>query len=143
MNASRIRVYPSAIDLWLMVLLYSGPALLLMIAWYGWQEDRADVAGICLISFAGLVLLNVLLTWPCRYTLTADSLNIRCGLLFQSIPLQRIRGAELTSSWQSALALSTRRVRITLDQGYRLVSPVDREAFIRDLMAAVERQAAS
>jgi len=143
MNSPRIRVYPSAIDLWLIVILYSGPVFLLVLSWYGWREDRADIAGVCLISFVGLVLLNLLLTWPCRYTLTEDSLNLRCGLLFQSIPLHRVRGAEPTTSWQSALALSTRRVRIALDQGYRYVSPVNREAFIEDLMAAVKRQAAS
>jgi hypothetical protein len=143
MTASRIRVYPSAIDRWLMLLLYLGPAIQLVLAWYAWQAGRADVAGICLISFVGLILLNVLLTWPCRYTLTEDSLNIRCGLLFQTIPLHRIRGAELSSSWRSAMALSTRRVRIELDRGYRLVSPVDREAFIKDLMAAVQRQSPS
>jgi len=143
MKSSRIRVYPSAFDLWLLALLYLGPVVLLVLSLYGWQEARADVAGIGLVSFAVLVLLNVLLTWPCRYTLTDDSLNIRCGLLFQTIPLHRIRGAELSSSWRSGFAMSLRRVRIELDKGYRLVSPVDREAFIADLMAAVERQQSS
>lgn len=143
MKSPALRVYPSAVDLWLIVLLYLGPAIELVLSWYTWQQGRADIAGICLISFAGLMLLNLLLTWPCRYTLTEDSLNIRCGLLFQTLPLHRIRGAELSSSWRSAMALSTRRVRIELDRGYRLVSPVDREAFISDLMNAVRRQSSS
>ena len=139
MKSLRVRVYPSEYDPWLIALLYLGPVILLVLSLYGWQAGRADVAGVCLVSFALLVLLNLLLTWPCRYTLTDDSLNIRCGLLFQTIPLHRIRGARLSSSWQSGYAMSLRRVRIELDNGSRLVSPVNREAFIEDLMAAVER----
>ncbi len=139
MKPSRVRVYPSAYDTGLVALLYLGPVILLVLSLFGWQVGRADVAGVCLVSFALLVLLNILLTWPCRYTLTDDSLNIRCGLLFQTIPLHRVRGATLSSSWQSGYAMSLRRVRIELDKGYRLVSPADRETFIEDLTAAVER----
>ncbi len=140
MQSSRPQVYPSAVDTWLMVLLYSGPAILIPIGIYSWLQGRGDIALTCLLTLVALILINRLLTWPCRYTLTDDSLNIRCGLLFRSVPLDQIQGAELSSSWESAPALSLRRVRIRLDRGYRIVSPIDREAFIADLMTAVEQK---
>jgi hypothetical protein len=141
MHSGNIRVYRSAVDLWLVIVLYSGPAALLAVAIYGRAVGRMDIFGVSLMAFAGLVLLYRLLTWPCRYTLTDDSLNIRCGMLFRSVPLSRVESAELSSTWESAPAMSLRRVKIVLDQGYRIVSPVDRQAFIADLIAAVERRA--
>jgi len=140
MQSGNIRVYRSAVDFWLVIVIYSGPAALLSVALYSWAEGRPDISGASLMAFAGLVLLFRLLTSPCRYTLTDDSLNIRCGILFRSVPLSRVRSAELSSTWESAPAMSLRRVKIVLDQGHRIVSPVDRQAFIADLMAAVEGQ---
>jgi len=133
------RVYQSAVDTWLMILLYAGPAALVLLGIYAWYQGQADATMACLMLSVGLILLNLLLTAPCRYTLTEDTLNIRCGLLFSSVPLSRVRDAELSSTWQSAPALSLRRVKIKLDRGVRIVSPVQREAFIQDLMAAVEK----
>lgn len=89
--------------------------------------------------FLALTCLNLIITTPCRYTLTSDSLNIRCGLLFRTVPLSQVQKVELSSSWESAPALSLRRVKITLDRGYRIISPVDRDVFIKDLMDAVQR----
>jgi hypothetical protein len=141
MQSGSTRVYRSAVDLWLVVVLYSGPAALLAIAIYSWVIGRVDICGPSLMLFAGLVLLFRLLTSPCRYTLTDDSLNIRCGLVFRSIPLSRVKSAELSSTWESAPAMSLRRVKIVLDKGYQIVSPVDRQAFIDDVMATAERLA--
>jgi hypothetical protein len=140
MQPSRNRVYPSAVDRWLMLVLYSGPAILIPIGIYNWLNGRPDVAGTCFLTSIGLASFNCMLIWPCRYTITDDALNIRCGLLLRSVSLDRIRSADLSSSWGSAPALSLRRVRIELDRGHRIVSPVDREAFIDDLMAAVEQR---
>ena len=133
------RVYPSAVDAWLTVILYAAPALLIALCFYFTRVARADEALTCLLVAAGLVLLNVVLTRPCRYTLTADTLHIRCGLIRESIPLDRITGAELSTSWRSGPALSLKRVRIDYDSRSRLISPRDRQQFISDLMRAVER----
>ena len=133
------RVYPSAVDKWLMVVMYASPSILLVIAAIGWVDQQPDVTGTCLILFVALTLLNLVITTPCRYTLTSDSLNIRCGLLFRSVPLSRIVKVEPSASWESAPALSLRRVKITLDHGYRIISPVDRDTFMKDLMDAVKR----
>jgi hypothetical protein len=132
------KVYPSAFDRWLMALVYSGPLIMLVVGVYCALNQMADEAILFLAMGLATFLLNLLVTYPCRYTLTADSLNIRCGFIHQSIPLESIRSAELSSSWASGPALSLRRVRIRFDKGQRLVSPVNREQFIADLLAAVE-----
>lgn len=142
MQSDPVRVYRSAVDKWLLVVIYASPATLLVIATIGWINEQPDVTGVCLILFVALTLLNLVVTTPCRYTLTNDSLNIRCGLLFRSVPLGRIVRIEPSSSWESAPALSLRRVKITLDRGYRIISPVNRDAFIKDLMDAVQRHRA-
>ncbi len=133
------RVYPSAVDTWLLVVMYASPVWLVGLGVYLATIARADEALTCFVTAIALTLLNLLLTYPCRYTLTADSLNIRCGLIRQSIPLTRIKSAEFSSSWLSAPALSLKRVRIQLDNGSRIVSPVDRQQFIDDLMNAVKQ----
>ena len=78
-------------------------------------------------------------TVPCVYTLTDESLKIQCGVLEDDVPLARIRKVEKSSSALSAPALSLRRVRISLDDGYRLISPRDRDGFIADLIARLHR----
>jgi membrane protein YdbS with pleckstrin-like domain len=133
-----VTVFPSAVDAWLLIILYAAPVLLAVLGVYLAQANRPDEALTCFMTSIGLVLLNLLLTRPCRYTLTADTLHLRCGVFNETIPLSRIKSAELSSSWLSGPALSLKRVRIDLDKGSRLVSPVHREAFIAQLMVAVD-----
>lgn len=138
--SEKVHTFRSAVDSRLMICLYAGPAALLVVAAYAMQQGRGDIAGTSLIVFAGLVLLNWLLTWPCRYTLTEDALNVRCGLYFRSIPLDRIADITPTSSWANGPALSLRRVRIDVAGGRScLVSPVDRDAFMEEVRAAAAR----
>lgn len=138
MQSAPVRVYRSAVDKWLLVVIYASPVTLLVIAMVGWMNQKPDVTGTALILSIALMVLNLAITTPCRYTLTSDSLNIRCGLLFRSIPLTQIDKIEPSSSWESAPALSLRRVKITLDRGYRIISPVDRDLFIKELSDAVQ-----
>jgi len=134
-----VQVFPSAVDAWLIVVLYLGPAILSFLGIYLAVENRADEALMCFAISVGLVFLNLLLTRPCRYTLTADTLNLRCGVYNETIPLTRVRSVEKSRSWLSGPAMSLSRVRIRLDKGYRLVSPSSREPFMEQLMAAVKR----
>jgi len=132
-----IRVYPSAFDTWLMIVMYGPPVgMLAASVWFVAVGQDAEGVILGLMGLA-LLLFNLLLTRPCRYTLTADTLNIRCGLMNETIPLERIRSAEKSSSILSAPALSLRRVCIRLDKGQRLVSPVNRDQFIEDVMESI------
>lgn len=138
-----LRVYPSRYDCWLLVVMYAAPITLLVLASVGFQQQRPEITSTSLLMALALTLLNLALTWPCRYTLTNDTLNIRCGLLCRTVPLSRITAVEPSASWESAPAMSLRRVKITLDKGHRIISPRDREQFINDLRAALQALKAS
>lgn len=139
MGSDLFRVYRSGYDRWLMVVIYASPAFLLAIAAYSWIDQQPDATLVCLVMFIALTLLNLAITVPCRYTLTSDSLNIRCGLYSRTIPLSQVVSVEPSATWESAPALSLRRVKIGLNRGHQIISPVDRDAFIRDLTEAIER----
>jgi hypothetical protein len=61
-------------------------------------------------------------------------------VLNEEIDLAKIRGVELVRSFESAPAWSTWRVKLILDDGYRLISPRDRDAFVQTLQAQLGRE---
>lgn len=88
---------------------------------------------------AGIYALPIaLLVWmfiSTRYTVTDTDLRIRCAFLRASIPLASIRRLRTTRNAISAPALSLDRIEITHDAGIALVSPRDRSAFARAILA--------
>ena len=130
--------YRSAIDLWLAAVLVGAP--LAMVGFGAYSLTRSVLAGVLMMAFGALTgALIAAFTVPCVYTLTDESLKFQCGVLEDDVPLARIRKVEKSSSALSAPALSLRRVRISLDDGYRLISPRDRDGFIADLIARLHR----
>jgi hypothetical protein len=128
--------YPSAVDLWFAAFLIGTP--LAIVVFGAFTLNRSAVAGI--ITIIAGVLIGILMAAfaiPCVYTLTDQSLKIKCGILEDDVPLTKIRKTERSSSTWSAPALSLRRVKITLDDGFRLISPRDRDGFIADLAARI------
>lgn len=130
--------YPSRVDWWLAAVLVGAPVTIIATGIFTLRISMlagvaSIIAGIAL--GAGITALTI----PCVYTLTERSLIIRAGLLKEGLPLDRIRKAEKSSSAWSAPALSLRRVKITLDDGWRLISPGDRDRFIADLNARLLR----
>ena len=100
------------------------------------QQGRNQDSLTCLIAAAVTLLATAAFTVPCRYTILADALIIRCGLLFYRVPLDRIKNIEPSGSWLSAPAMSLRRVKISTASQFYLVSPKDRERFVDELEAA-------
>lgn len=133
--------YPSRVDSWLAIVLVGVP--LVVVGFGAFLLTKSVGAGIIAI-FTGLFVGGVIaaLSRPCVYTLTDDSLKIKSGMLEDEVPLHKIRGVEKSSSAWSAPALSLRRVKLTLDRGWRLISPRDRDAFIADLTARLRNEAA-
>jgi len=86
---------------------------------------------------AGLLFVLLFALWTAlgtSYTLDAASLLVRCGPFRWTIPLRDIHSLTPTRDPRSGPALSLDRVRI--DYGANrsiLISPRDRDAFIRDL----------
>ena len=75
---------------------------------------------------------------PCRYTLEADHLLIRCGLIRQRIAYRDITAIAPSRSVLSAPALSLQRVKISYRHtSSQLVSPRERGIFIQMLQDRV------
>ena len=72
-----------------------------------------------------------------EYRLDGDELTIRCGILFKrTLSIQSIRSIRPTRNPLSAPAASLDRLEITFNKyDTILVSPKDKEAFIRELRA--------
>ena len=131
--------YRSAIDLWLVAVLVGAPFAI--VAFGAFSLAKSISFGIGVMIFGGFIgALIAVFSIPCVYTLTDERLKIKCGLLEDNVPLATIKKAEKSSSTRSAPALSLRRVKITLEDGYRLISPKDRDGFIADLTARISRE---
>lgn len=90
-----------------------------------------------MLGVAGAVLVGmVLVLLPCRYGIVEDAVVVRCGIFRWRLALRDIREVELSDSWMSGPALSLRRIRIEMNNGYEiLISPVDREGFLAEVRA--------
>ncbi|MCC9644678.1 PH domain-containing protein [Rhodopirellula sp. JC740] len=135
-NASPI-VFPSAVDRWLVFVLLAPIFLAVGIAAYLLNEGRADEAGTMVLMAAAIAAVTAVFTIPCRYTLLADTLSIRCGLLCYQVDYADITEAVPSSTLVSGPALSLRRVIVRTSKREFIVSPDDRERFIEELMRRV------
>jgi hypothetical protein len=122
-------IYPSKVDVWLVIVLIAAPLLVIGFGFY-----FGDLAAMILIPVGLLMAVSfAALAIPCRYRLTDTLLIIRCGVLRERIKLQNIRDAVPTGDPLSAPALSLKRVKIVMDKGFRLISPREQERFICEL----------
>ena len=80
-----------------------------------------------------MTFIMAILMIPCRYTITDRFLIIKCGMSEDRIDLNRIRDAVPSFNPLSAPALSIKGVKVILDRGFCLISPKDRDAFIREI----------
>jgi Protein of unknown function (DUF1200). len=130
MNANS--VYPSKIDWWLVTIFVAAPLFAIglgiyMLIFLGWF-------GLIPIFIGGfMTFIMAILMIPCRYTITDRFLIIKCGMSEDRIDLNRIRDAVPSFNPLSAPALSIKRVKVILDRGFCLISPKDRDAFIREI----------
>jgi len=131
-------VFPSRVDAWLVALVAAAIARCFIQAW-SLRASSAEALAACAI---GVFTLAVVLafTVPCRYTLEANRLFIRCGFIRKRIPYAQIDCIEVSSSLLSAPALSLRRVKIGCGRSFLLVSPRECARFIEELEARVGRQ---
>jgi hypothetical protein len=118
--------YPTKIDTWIAALLLLGPILIAVIS------IAARVPAL-LLGVVPLALIILLLVLPCHYTLNADELIVRCGLLRIPISYRQIESVQPTRNPLSAPAMSLDRVDISYGNRRIMVSPVRREQFIAGL----------
>jgi hypothetical protein len=133
-----VTVYPTKIDWWLypllVVPLVSGALSIL----FGHDQTTVLVGWGALATYA---LLMLTLGWPIRYTVSTDELEIQFGLVHRHIRWAQLISMELSQNPLSSPAFSLNRidVRFRTDSGRDrsiLISPIDREAFMRDCARA-------
>jgi len=130
-------IYPAKVDSWLWLLLIGASLGLIASGGWIWTANRSEA--IILIG-AGVfdTILFALLLFPCHYTIGESEVIIRSGILRYRVPIGQVRSVTPTSSPLSAPAPSLKRLEIRLDNGKAyIISPKDREGFIRELRGRV------
>ena len=132
-NKSRVSVYPSAVDLWIGVMLAMTPcAAVAMGVYLVWIGQPAD-ASVMFMTASLTLLATMAFTVPCRYTLLDDAASVRCGLICYQIPYDTIKTVEPSATLRSGPALSLRRVLVKTDKRSHILSPKNRDQFIEEL----------
>lgn len=129
-------VYPSAVDLWITVVLIISPVFAAGLGAYLWMDGNTQGATILLITAAATLLMTMAFVLPCRYTIEAEDLHVRCGILSYRIPLKTIQRVETTRTWSSGPALSLKRVFVVTPLKKHILSPRERDEFIAHLTDA-------
>lgn len=134
-------VFRSKVDAWLGTILIATPILVVVgvlanAAIQGWP-----VLLFVLLLAALPVGLPIWLLCSTTYTLASAQLTIRCGPFSWQVPIKDIRAVQPTRDPLSSPALSLDRLRIDYGRGKSImVSPVDRERFLRELEARRTRE---
>jgi membrane protein YdbS with pleckstrin-like domain len=124
--------YGSRVDAWLV--------LLLLVAFGAvFYEAVAGPNQLAMAFGAVMVLVMCLCIVPCRYTLAADHLRVRCGLWCWNIPYDEIKSVRETHDPATGPALSLRRLEIRHGRESILVSPKHHAEFVDALYAHMSR----
>lgn len=130
------QVYSSRVDWWIAALIVGSVLFCFVLSFYLLRVDRTS-AFILFGITALMVVITLLLVIPCAYTLFDDHLLVQSGVIRYKIPYTDIRKIEKSSNPLSSPALSLRRVKITRKKGFLLISPPDRDQFIKDLSTMI------
>lgn len=120
--------FPSKKDLWLGIVIWCSLLSGIYLA-----ATEADRYFILLIS---LILNLALFGWiwfKTGYTLTDNSLEIKCGPFYQKIPYSKIRSVKRTRDPSGGYALSLDRIKIKHGYDITIISPIDPHIFITEL----------
>lgn len=135
-------VFRSRVDAWLVTLVVWVTIVPLVVAMViPSSQGGLGTGGAVVIAAASMALVLLLFAWTYRstsYTLTHAALIVRCGPLIRHVAYRDITSVARTNNPASSAALSLRRLEIRYgEQGYVLISPPDRDAFVAALRRRV------
>ena len=129
------RVYRSKTTPWLVAIMATAIVVLVGALWTAWREgDPGEFAIAAPLHVLGLAL--ILSGFHVRYWIADSVLHVRASFFRWKIPVGTIISVTPSRSWMSAPALSFDRLAILHERGTVLISPVEREAFLRELERA-------
>jgi len=136
------RRYPSRIDGVLIVALAGVPAALMLALAGGVLALPAVARAVVLLAMGCLFGLLLWTFAATHYSIDADSLTVRSGPMRWVIALSQIESVTPTRDARSGPALSLDRLCIRYDGGREmLISPREKDAFLRDLESARQKHA--
>jgi hypothetical protein len=128
------RIYRSRVDFLLFFTLAVVPVVVVVAMRAGLADEPHAFVGVLGVALAILLPLFIWTLLSTSYTIDSTSLIVRSGPFRWTISLREIRSVTPTRDARSAPALSLERLRIEYGADRSLmVSPSDRDAFIRDL----------
>jgi hypothetical protein len=125
--------FRSKLDWWLAAaLLTSAAASAIAVIIVGIVESPflALATSPLLLLSVGLPMWVMLAT---DYTFNGADLDVRCGPFFWRVPLHQIRAVTATRNPLSSPALSLDRLRIDFGHRSIMISPADKEGFMKEL----------
>src|SRR5690348_2334421 len=131
--------HTSRVDWWLAALLTLPAIGGIAVLGSGIATGHRDLLYTGAGTLVGYVLLLVLLVIPITYVIDVDGIRIRAGVLLKiTIPWDRLISAELSSNPMSGPSLSLKRINLEYRrpsgrETFVLISPPDRDAFLREL----------
>ena len=130
-------IRPSKIDIWIALLLVAGPLILINLGIYLHKTGEEQNSLICISAGMLIGVVTWILAFPCQYTLEDKSLLAQAGILKWRIPYAEIQTVELSNSILSGPALSLQRIEVRYDRGRILISPNERDLFLKELRKKV------
>ena len=130
-------IRPSKIDIWIALLLVAGPLILVNLGIYLHKTGEEQNSLICISAGMLIGVVTWILAFPCQYTLEDKSLLAQSGILKWRIPYAEIQTVELSNSILSGPALSLQRIEVQYDRGRILISPNERDLFLKELTKKV------
>lgn len=128
--------YPSKRDLWLRLLIVASALVSLASGVGVWMQPgdlttRVLVSGLCAIT--SLFIVDLLIRTS--YTLTSESLIVRCGLMHWRVPYSAMTSVRPSHTLISGPALSLDRLVIKRNDSLFpvIISPIDQDRFLQDL----------
>ncbi len=127
------KVYPARVDWWLWLILIGSTVGLILWGVFMWQSNLSGALILIGVGVFDSILFGVLM-FPCYYAIEEPNILIRSGVLRFRVPIDGIESLACTMNPLSAPAPSLKRIEIRMKNGkFYLVSPTDREGFIRDV----------
>lgn len=131
-------IFRSKVDLWLIGAMVAVPVLALYFIFEGTGVDEIFVdmaaAAICAVVLLGCAWFFL----STRYTLTGEALLVKSGPFSWVVPLREISSIEPTGNPSSSPAFSLDRLRIRYREREIMISPADKDGFMREITQRIE-----
>lgn len=124
-------VFKSEVDWWYYAIIVAVTLVVLYALRVNLTSGRPGQLMFLTATLVASVGLPVWLLLSTDYRVADGLLSIRCGPFKSAVPLDAIRSVHATRDSRSSPALSLERLEIRYDGGRVLISPEDRDGFLR------------